>query len=295
MRISIVTPSYNSATFIEETIQSILSQWGNFELEYIVIDGGSSDKTINILEKYDKLLQNKKWTIKCQSLIFKWRSEKDYGMYDAINKGFDWATGDIYAWLNADDCYEPGALQTISGVFAQFSEVSWIKGLTTLIESNGRFIRKSPLRIYHQTWLASGIYGYGAYFLEQDTVFWRQNLWKKSGPIPATLRYAGDYWLWMQFAKQEKLWSLNVPVSIFRKRHDQLSQNMAAYKNEQKHFCQSLIKSLMVRTFFNLYERCGQAYLFKTLYNIFIGKNAQYIDKNNNQFIKRPARSFIAQ
>ena len=103
MKISVITPSLNQGKFIEKTIQSVLNQEGNFELEYIVIDGGSKDSTIDILKNYQNTLT--------------WLSEKDQGQADAINKGFSMASGDLFAWLNSDDTYEKNALNEVAKIF----------------------------------------------------------------------------------------------------------------------------------------------------------------------------------
>lgn len=120
--------------FIAETIESIISQAGDFDLEYIIQDGGSTDQSISIIKSYEQKISNGTWPKKCNSIDFKWFSEKDTGMYDAINKGFAKATGDIYAWLNADDLYEKDSFQTIVDVSKKFPDVQWMKGLVTLIE-----------------------------------------------------------------------------------------------------------------------------------------------------------------
>lgn len=219
--------------WIEETIKSVLSQAGDFEIEYIIIDGGSTDGTVEIIKKYDQLILAGAWPVSCNSIAFTWRSEKDTGMYEAINRGFLKATGDIFAWINADDIYEAGAFSAIQTVFGKFPDIQWVKGITGTIDENSKKLRQGVCSLYRQKWLVNGIYGQEAYFVEQDSVFWKNDLWKKAGPIPAHLRYAGDYWLWIQFARYAPLWSLNMPVSYFRKRENQISKDIAKYKHEQ--------------------------------------------------------------
>lgn len=233
MKFSIITPAYNMENWIEETIKSVLSQAGDFEIEYIIMDGGSTDGTVEIIKKYDQLIQSGAWPISCNSIAFAWRSEKDTGMYEAINRGFLKATGDIFAWINADDIYKAGALSAIQTVFGKFPDIQWVKGITGTIDENSKKLRQGVCSLYSQEWLAKGIYGQEAYFVEQDSVFWKSNLWRKAGPVPAHLRYAGDYWLWIQFAKHAPLWPLNIPVSCFRKRENQISKDIAKYKHEQ--------------------------------------------------------------
>lgn len=297
MKFSIITPSYNCGLYITETIESVLSQAGNFEIEYIIMDGGSNDNSIDVIKKYEQLLKEKRYPIRCLGITFVWRSEKDHGMYDAINKGFGRATGEIYAWLNADDVYEPNALQTIQEIFSAFPEIEWAKGINSNIEADGEFIKNNHLRIYHQSWLQKGIYGRVAYFIEQDTVFWRNSLWKKTGPIPKQYKYAGDYWLWVNFAKYAKLWSCNKKVSVFRKRKEQMSQQMNMYQQEQQEIVPHMPShAFIIRTFFNLEKRFGHRFknFFIILYRLLFSKNTNefYIESTHSGHVKKPLNYF---
>lgn len=298
MRFSIITPAYNSGPYIAQTIESVLSQEGDFEIEYIVMDGGSADNTVAVIKKYEQLLKEKKYPIKCANVTFKSQSEKDHGMYDAINKGFSQATGDVYAWINADDMYEPGAFGAIKKTFEAFPEIEWVKGTNSNIEADGAFIKQSKLRIYHQSWLQKGIYGRVAYFIEQDAVFWRKGLWKKIGGIPNQYKYAGDYWLWIHFAEHAKLWSLNKNVSIFRKRKEQMSQNMISYQHEQREIVPRLpLSAFVIRVFFNLEKCFSPTYdnFFNTLYRLLFVRNKKeyYIDIVDGCYIKKEVRVFL--
>src|SRR5438270_9856514 len=111
LRISVITPAFNQGAFIERTLNSVLDQTGPFELEYLVMDGGSSDGTLDILRKYENRLR--------------WQSAPDRGQSDAINKGLRQAAGDVVGWLNSDDLLIPGALSRIAAVFAAHPEVDW--------------------------------------------------------------------------------------------------------------------------------------------------------------------------
>ena len=126
--ISIVTPSYNQGEFLEKTIQSVLSQeYPN--LEYVVIDGGSTDDSIDIIRRYEDQLAY-------------WVSEPDGGMYDAINKGFSKTTGDIMGWLNADDLYTSWTLQIVGEICSTFPEVEWLTSLYPIVwDRQGRAVR----------------------------------------------------------------------------------------------------------------------------------------------------------
>ena len=118
MKISIVTPSYNQSRFLEKTILSVWTQEGDFELEHIVIDGGSSDSSIEILLKYDHLYKAQLFPFRCKRMSFSWESKPDRGQADAINKGFAISSGDILGWLNSDDLFfDDSSLQKIGQSF----------------------------------------------------------------------------------------------------------------------------------------------------------------------------------
>lgn len=233
MKFSIITPVYNGEEYLSETIESVLSQEGDFEIEYIIQDGGSTDKTVEILKSYEERLRTKTYPTKCSSVTLQWRSEKDNGMYDAINKGFSKATGEIFAYINADDIYLPGAFAAIQKTIFTFPDIEWIKGITSFIKESGKIYQHGRCFIYNKKWIERGIYGRDAFFIQQDSVFWTKKLWLKTNGINPQYKLAGDYYLWIQFAKHAHLWSLNKEVSCFRKRAGQLSSDMARYRKEQ--------------------------------------------------------------
>jgi len=234
IKFSIVTPTYNSEEYISETIESVLNQRGNFEIEYIVVDGLSSDSTMDIVNKYKKLLDEKKWIVKCISIEMKVISEKDSGMYDAINKGFDLATGDIYAYINSDDIYLQGAFSIISETFKKNTKVEWLKGITSYIDKNSIIYQIGNLNVYNRKLIKEGVYGRSLYFIQQDSIFWSSKLWDLTGPIDPKLKYAGDYYLWIKFANFCTLYSVEAYVSCFRKREGQLSENIKSYTEEMQ-------------------------------------------------------------
>lgn len=300
MKFSIVTPVYNGEKFIAETIRSVLSQEGDFEIEYIIIDGGSNDGTLEIIKKYDALVHTKKYPARCKKLIFVWSSEKDNGMYDAVSKGFQKATGDIYAYINADDIYLPGAFSKVVKTFEKFGEIRWLKGINSVIDEFSKPVKTNPCYIYNQQWIQLGIYGINAYFIHQESVFWRSELWKTAGGIDGKLKLAGDYYLWVQFSKLTSLWSLNAPLSGFRKRANQLSENMDGYRKEQFSVVRTPKNWLTfrIKLFFWTRSKLPKLFepMFRKLYGVLFQKrNGYYIEiKKEGELVKEKTYSFIA-
>jgi glycosyltransferase involved in cell wall biosynthesis len=201
-RISIITPSYNQAQFIEQTINSVLDQYYP-DLEYIVMDGGSTDGTLDILHKYDGRLT--------------WFSEIDRGQSDAINKGLVKATGDVIAFLNSDDLYEPGALLAVGNYFARHPEVSWLTGWCRTVDSRGKEIRKIST-FYKQFWLL--LRSYTALlvldYISQPATFWRREVLEKVGNFDETLQFAMDYDYSLRVGRHYKLFVLPRYLARFR-------------------------------------------------------------------------------
>lgn len=173
MKISIVTPSYNQGAFLERTIQSVIGQ-GFPDLEYIIIDGGSTDTSLEIIKKYANKLSY-------------YISEPDTGQSDALNKGFEKAKGDIFAWLNSDDQYYPGILNEIAEIFEKNPSIDLIYGYHNDVNERDEIIRKG---IYIPFFPHAFKTGFG---ITQPTSFWRRSVWEKCGPLDTNLHYCMDY------------------------------------------------------------------------------------------------------
>jgi len=231
-KFSIVTPTLNCEEFLSETIESVISQRGNFEIEYIVIDGGSTDGTQYLVEGYQKKLQEKSVLINCKSVEIIFESGKDSGMYGAINKGFEKATGQYYAWINSDDIYLPDAFHTVLRMFQAYPDIKWLKGITSYINNKSAIYKSGMNYIYNKNWITLGVYGRSKQFIQQDSVFWTKDLWNKAGKIDLSYKVAGDFYLWAKFSQHTNLVSVNAYLSCFRKVAGQLSSDLGLYRHE---------------------------------------------------------------
>lgn len=199
-RITLVTPCFNHAEFVEAALLSVLEQ-GYPNLEYVVMDGGSRDGSAEIIQRH-------------RDYLSRWESKPDGGQYHAINEGFAGTTGGIMGWLNSDDMLHTNALWTASEIFATLPEVEWITGLPTAFDTLGRvvMVKRRPPR-----WSRRRILAGDHRWIQQESVFWRRSLWEKSGAHLDT-RYglAADFELWVRFFRHAQLHTAQVPIGGFR-------------------------------------------------------------------------------
>ncbi len=223
MKISIVTPSFNSAEYIRETLDSVLLQKGEFSIEYLVIDGGSEDSTPEILEEYRLKVANGEFT-GCREVFFDYVSEPDNGMYDAVAKGFEKVTGDIIAYINSDDYYLPHAFELINRAFENIKALSWVTGINVTYNSLGNPVNHSlPFR-YDRKLISKGLYGKFLKFIQQESVFFSKELLEHLDLKKfREFSYAGDFFLWSSFAERSELRILRAALSGFRTSENQLS------------------------------------------------------------------------
>jgi glycosyltransferase involved in cell wall biosynthesis len=223
-RLSIVTPSYNQGRFLEQTIRSVLDQ-GYPNLEYFVLDGGSTDGSAEIVRRYADRLAG-------------WTSEPDGGQFDAINKGFARATGEIMAWLNADDLYCPWTFETVARIFTDAPEVQWLTSQTLLhYDEQGALLRNIRGARHARTWFYRGWTlenrrGFKGW-IPQEATFWRRTLWEQAGGrVDPVLRYAGDFELWARFWQHADLATTETPLAGFRVHAAQKSHALDRYYAE---------------------------------------------------------------
>ncbi len=187
-RISVVTPSFNQGEYLEETIRSVLLQ-GYPDLEYIVMDGGSTDQSVPIIRKYSAWISH-------------WESKGDEGQSHAINQGINRATGAVSAWLNSDDTYEKGALQCIGNEFGRNSGADVISGQCRLWfgKADDELFGPSPLRVY-KDFLYAGSNWMHRRLIMQPGAFFKTQAYQSVGGIPPDLKYAIDEALWLRLAR----------------------------------------------------------------------------------------------
>lgn len=185
-RISVVTPSFNQAQYLEQTLDSVAQQhYPN--LEHIVIDGGSSDGSVEILER------------RSSDLTY-WVSEPDNGQTDALIKGFARATGEVLCWLNSDDLFEPTTLREVGTWFASHPHARVVYGDATWVDSENRILRRNRQHHFNRfVWL----YHYN--YLSQPSTFWRADLYREVGGLDPAFQLAMDGDLWIRFAERTRL------------------------------------------------------------------------------------------
>lgn len=227
-KISIITPSFNQAPFIEETIKSVLNQ-GYPNLEYIIVDGGSTDGSKEIIQKYANQLAS-------------WVSEPDNGQYHAINKGFSRSTGEIMMWLNSDDKLFPGALFIVAEIFSTYPDIQWLTSSLPIIWNKwGQAVDCTKRGGFNRESFSNGVNlpggsWYARSWIQQESTCWRRSLWNISGgTLNDALKYAGDFELWLRFFHHADLYSLQSMIGGFRKHGNQKTgSGMDEYRLEAK-------------------------------------------------------------
>lgn len=245
-RITIVTPSYNQAQFLEETMRSVLLQ-GYPNLEYMVLDGGSADRSPEIIAAYAPYLAY-------------WRSEKDEGQSAAIREGFSRATGEILGWVNSDDLLLPGCLFNVAQYFTQHPETECIVGGTIVIDADGRVVRdhmglpqitRGGKRTFKRLLLSDcGFY--------QPASFWRRDAYLDVGGLDPGFRFTMDYDLYLRFALRQPLEHLNKLLACFRFHAQSKTTQLRDVRYQES------------RVLWQRYNRDKISFLYRYLYNAYV-------------------------
>ena len=217
LRVSIVTPTLNQAANLEATMRSVLDQ-GRDAVEYVVVDGGSTDGSAAVAEC-------------CRTATTDWISEPDAGPYDAVNKGFARSSGEIMAWLNAGDSHLPWTLSVVAEIFGQFPDVEWITTLYPIqADADGRPVNCCYRPVPTQAGIRRGQAlpappWHGADWIQQESTFWRRSLWERAGGcLDLSYPLAADFDLWLRFAELTDLVGVGVPLAAFRVQAGQRSE-----------------------------------------------------------------------
>lgn len=218
-KITLITPAFNSAKYLEQTIQSVISQqYPN--LEYFIEDGASTDGSLDIIRKYEHQLTG-------------WTSEPDKGMYDALNRGFARSSGEIMGWISATDMLHTRSLYVVGSVFKALPQVGWITGRPTGFSEDGMPVGVSrSLKRWSQFRFLAGCNRY----IQQESTFWRRSLWEKAGGyLDASRRDGSDFELWVRFFRHTRLHSVDALIGGFRVHSDSLSLNNSGKYNRIHH------------------------------------------------------------
>lgn len=226
-KFSIITPCFNAEHYIEETMLSVINQsilrTGAAELEYIICDGGSRDRTVSIIEAVRD---------RHQCNFIKIISEPDSGMYDALTKGLKAASGDITAYINAGDYYHPTALQTVLPFFEK-KGVHWLTGYNVVYNNSSAVVYVELPFKYRPKFFSYGFYGTKLPALQQESTFWSTSLNQLLDySLLSKLKYAGDYYLWVQFSQKHEIKIVESYLGGFRIHGGQISGDKTAYYQE---------------------------------------------------------------
>jgi glycosyltransferase involved in cell wall biosynthesis len=206
--LSVITPSYTQAEYLPRTIESVLSQ-DYPALEYLVMDGASTDGSVAILER-------------CAAAgKLRFVSQKDSGQSDAVNEGFRRTSGEIIGWVNSDDLYAPGALRTVGAYFAEHPEIEWLFGRCPIVDREDRPFKPWITR-YKEFWLERYSYRWLLVenFISQPAVFFRRRLLERVGALEPALHLAMDYHLWLRMAQVSEPAFLDRELAYFRSSGD---------------------------------------------------------------------------
>lgn len=242
MKISIITPSYNQGKYLERTILSIWNQEVDFELEHIVIDGGSTDQSVAIIKKYDHLYRSGQFPLKCKDFKFVWLSKQDKGQSDALNKGFSMSTGDILGWLNSDDLYSSNhSLKIICSAFVEH-KTDIVLGNIYVIDDNDHVIDTPILtNIMNNDDFQNNLKDIVKFdIIMQPSCFFKRHVWESVG-ISDNF-YIMDWVLWIDaYRNNYKFFKIDNYIASYRQQDNAKTVFAAKDKDENIKRCKEII------------------------------------------------------
>lgn len=229
MKISIITPCFNAEKYIEETMESVLNQSAvinnNVDLEYVIVDGNSTDNTLEIAMSFKS---------DCIKII----SESDSGMYDALAKGLRLISGDIVAYINAGDYYSKQAFDIVAEIFLFKKEVLWLTGINCSYNYKSQLVGFRLPYKYNRSLIRKGMYGTVLPFIQQESTFWRSDLNRYLDLVKLSrFKLAGDFYIWKTFSEISELCIVEAYLGGFKHHSGRLSENMKQYLGEMIPIC----------------------------------------------------------
>lgn len=212
---TIITPSYNSARYLAETMESVLFQEGDFAIDYFVADGGSVDGSVELIRRYADRVASRDLPTRCAKVSMRWISEPDQGQTDAINKGLRRATGDIVSYINSDDLYCPRAFQRVADGFSAHPEVDFVHGDGDVVDASGLLQWEWLSRSYDYSVLTTYYFLWNTItnYILQPATFWRRTVTDRIGYLDESFHYAMDLEYWVR-AGQAGLKFRHIPVKL---------------------------------------------------------------------------------
>ena len=233
--ITVITCTYNAVRYLPDTISSIQAQ-SYPNIEWIVIDGGSTDGTVDLIQEY-------------QNLVDYWVSEPDHGIYDAIAKGFEKAHGEIVCWLNAGDIFMPGALGLVAELFDEYPSVNWMTGMQFTHLPGAKVVSCFVPAMYSQDLIRCGAYGESLPVIQQESTFFRKKILATVDMVRfRNFKVAGDLYLWWRFAARERLVVVCAAFGSFCIHEGQLSENHELYRQEASTFLEPVTMMAWIKT-----------------------------------------------
>ncbi len=258
--LSIVTPVYNLEQYVAQTIESVISQEGDFFIDYIVIDDGSIDSSLEIIKKYSQLIESGKWNIKCRGINFRYFTGPNHGQTQAYNRGFRISTGQLCAWMNADDYYMPGIFQKISSLYNKNPDIHFIYG--NCLKVYGMGIKESstePLPRPDET--LKSLLTRGNSF---DLCFFSKDIFDEVGPLDESLKYCVDLDFWFRIFAKSKVVYLPETIGAFRLRNESNTMTKRSqFAEERKMLAKRYGGNIIPAR--NIYKLRGKIYILNTL------------------------------